>query len=373
MKNKQIRTILGTALLTAILAVSGCGSSGSTNTGSTGSSDTETESGTAVSSEEQEEKADTGEKTEGTEQTEEQDSYTILLDSSNDNAICRLIGAEKVVRGDYTYLRCYVERTNLTDYLQEIQPGFDAMQGEKSVYVTGCGYDFLNTYAEEEGIVDEETRAAAMEHMFYYTPYMMPGVTHQRIIDIRLESEEDVTLQMYCGVETEELTLELDNLPGPPSSMKRLQPVEDPEIWKDAVTAYSDSGIINHRRVGELACTLNGVELIEDTYGYSHTGKLLRLDVNITNNSEKELKAQRTIENWELITLIQDGVNLRNIFGYLDLEDTVIAPGENADLSLYYQPLSENPVFAVGVTNAMEPSDKDFSGIDVFGMVFSLE
>ncbi len=380
---KKLKSTILAAGLAAALVCTGCGGdNGSGGDASSASSAAETgteaasaDSGTAEGdSSDAEAKENT--ESEGTESettAAEEVSYDIYMDSSNEKIESHVVGAELVERGSYKYLRVYELRTNLTDKLLDADAGFTAYQDENQVYVQNHGRDYLEEFASEEGIMDDETKLQAYDIIYTRGRYLMPGVTKMRITDIRLNSDSPVNISYNGGEITDSIDLDLNDLPGAPASLKTTETVEDPEIWKDAVVNYADEGTVNIRRTGDVGFKFDDVSLIDDPSALSPSGKLIQVTVTMTNNTEKELNGEETVDKWDAILVIQDGVNLQNIYDKSTSPKTVIAPGESAQLTVCFQPILDNSVFVAAKGAALSATTGAADKSDNFGMVYTLE
>ncbi len=363
---KRIMAMIFASILAATMVLTGCGSQGETTNGNT-----ETESVSSETSGSEGDSSDVGSQAEEPEAEEE--TYDVIFEDSNERISLKVIGAEHVHRGDYDYLRLYMIRENLTDKVLNAPINFSAYQDDNQVYLAPHGYDYLSQFGEEDGFVGEESIYDAYDYVGVKSTYFMPGVTKYSIHDWRLSSDSPVTIKPSYSDSSEEYTFDLNDLPGAPEKMKRLETVEDPEKWQDAVVSYSDNGTVNARRVGELGFQIEDVGLIDDPRGESHTGQVIQVTAAVTNNTEKELKAESTIENYSIALVFQDGVNLRNVYdAYYDSDSlTIIQPGESQEVTMRFQPISDSPVFVVfGTALSSYTSQEDKS--DNFGMVYAL-
>lgn len=307
-----------------------------------------------------------------TTQSKDNISYKVMIDTSNDRAEAKVLGAETIQRGNKNYLRVYLQKTNLSDQLISAASTFITYQDEKQLYKVGRGRDYVKEYAKEENAESKDGLLAAYDFIVTDGRYLMPGVTKQYIVDIELKSDKPVELTLSSGELSDPIQLDLNKLPGAPKKMQRLQKVSDPEKWKDAVVEYKDSGTVTIKKVGELDIKIEGAKLVGDPKSLSPTGKLIQLTLSVTNHSEKEIKSERLIQDKNLALVIQDGVNMRNLYDSYSDGSTVIAPEETKEVKINYQPLSNSSVFVV--INESEYSNYPASKTVAvnYGMVYKL-
>ncbi len=366
---KNMTAVLMAAVMEAVM-IAGCGGSGGSGTSTSTENTSTREEAVSVS--------DKNIETEGEEvepETPTEVTLSYIEDWSNDSADEGLLGLELLEKENGNYLRVYYSATNLTDSVLYAYPWFSVKQGDTSIYTTKHkSHSSFKEFAAEEGFSEDEYLTAWTYFAMDSGDGIMPGITKYTVLDYKLESDEDVTMRVTAGNQIFDYTYELGNLPGAPDihTLPRTEPVTDPEKWSGAVGNYTESGTISSKSYGDTDYVINEVTLEDDPYELGYNGKVIKVNVTLTNNGEKEFTGEVVIEKLDALNVYQDGCRMNLVLGSMSEYErrTKIAVGESAAVDIYFLPISDSPVMVVaGEVPAISSRGTEVNS----GMVYSLE